>query len=129
MGGRVYFILYEGISRAWYGWNDKVVSFFAGGFAGATAWASVYPVDGDSQFYCEPGLTRLCADAVIKTRWTTAPLGTYSSLYDCYQRSVAKEGWRVLYKGFGATMARAWPQNAVLFLTYEQVKAGLKPRG
>ena len=100
----LYFGLYEGICRSCKSYDSRLVSFFAGGTAGACAWASIYPID------------------VIKTRWSTAAQGTYSSVYHCFRSSVAGEGTAVLWKGFSATMLRAWPQNAVLFLTYEQVK-------
>eukprot|EP00931_Biecheleriopsis_adriatica_P038195 TRINITY_DN21906_c0_g1_i1.p1 TRINITY_DN21906_c0_g1~~TRINITY_DN21906_c0_g1_i1.p1 ORF type:complete len:285 (+),score=23.83 TRINITY_DN21906_c0_g1_i1:38-892(+) len=99
----LYFTTYEAISRAW--GKSSAVSFFAGGCAGAIAWTSIYPLD------------------VIKTRWSTAPPGTYSSLRHCFTSSVAQEGWGMLFKGFGATMARAWPQNAVIFFTYEMVRS------
>jgi solute carrier family 25 carnitine/acylcarnitine transporter 20/29 len=106
----VYFSTYE-MLRHRLG-KSKIASFFAGGFAGALGWAVIYPVD------------------VLKTRWTTAEPGTYASVKHCLQDSVRKEGYGVFGKGFIATMARAWPQNAVIFLTYEYVKdfiAGRRP--
>eukprot|EP00927_Polykrikos_kofoidii_P008528 TRINITY_DN13547_c0_g1_i1.p1 TRINITY_DN13547_c0_g1~~TRINITY_DN13547_c0_g1_i1.p1 ORF type:complete len:303 (+),score=29.53 TRINITY_DN13547_c0_g1_i1:22-909(+) len=98
----VYFSSYEAICRKFD--KSQTASFFAGGFAGALAWSSIYPLD------------------VIKTRWQTAPVGRYHSLLHCLKSSVAGEGVGVLFKGFGATMCRAWPQNAVIFTTYEFCK-------
>lgn len=101
----MYFTIYEAACRQF--GKSHMVSFHAGGFAGAFAWATIYPID------------------VIKTRWQVARPGTYSSILDCYRQSVAAEGRGMLWKGSGATMARAWPQNAVIFFTYESVKKHL----
>lgn len=98
----LYFTTYEAICRK-YG-KSGTVSFYAGGFAGAFAWASIYPID------------------VIKTRWSTAAPNTYNSIRHCLQTCVAQDGRGVLFQGFAATMIRAWPQNAVIFYTYEWLK-------
>lgn len=97
-----YFSTYEWMCRK-LGKSDTV-TFYAGGFAGMAAWAFIYPID------------------VIKTRWQTAPPGTYTSIGHCFKTIIAQEGWGILCRGFGATMARAWPQHAVVFYTYELVK-------
>lgn len=98
----LYFTIYEASCRK-YG-KSPMVSFFAGGFAGAAAWSCIYPID------------------VIKTRWQTAAPGKYNSVLHCLWSSVAQEGRGMLLSGYGATMCRAWPQNAVIFVTYEFVK-------
>lgn len=98
----LYFAVYEaGIRR--YGKSD-LVSFVSGGCAGALAWTVIYPLD------------------VIKTRWQIATPGLYTSLRHCFQTSVAQEGWKVLFRGYCATMIRAWPQNGIIFCSYEFVK-------
>ncbi|CAJ1445873.1 unnamed protein product [Effrenium voratum] len=102
----IYFTVYEFISRN-LGKSD-MSSFVAGGCAGVCSWSSVYPID------------------VIKTRWTTAPPGTYGSLMHCLRTTVEQEGLGVLTRGYGATMARAFPQHAVVFATYELIKSTLK---
>mmetsp|Transcript_104871 Transcript_104871/g.295409 ORF Transcript_104871/g.295409 Transcript_104871/m.295409 type:complete len:284 (+) Transcript_104871:119-970(+) len=98
----LYFSVYELICRRC--GRARLVQFYAGGFAGAVAWASIYPVD------------------VVKTRWQTAAPGTYRSVGHCLKVGFAAEGYGMFCKGFGATMARAWPQNAIVFFTYEHVK-------
>uniref|UniRef100_A0A7S2NRN5 Mitochondrial carrier protein n=1 Tax=Zooxanthella nutricula TaxID=1333877 RepID=A0A7S2NRN5_9DINO len=100
----LYFSVYEASTRHF--GKGQLTSFVAGGCAGALAWASIYPLD------------------VVKTRWQTAPPGRYASLAHC-ARSTVGDGWRTLFRGFGATMARAWPQNGVIFCTYELVKGML----
>ncbi|CAE7317075.1 BOU [Symbiodinium natans] len=100
----LYFTIFEAMTRIM-GKSD-VVSFVAGGCAGAAAWGCIYPID------------------VIKTRWSTDPAGTYSSLLHCL-RTTVRDDWRVLFNGFAAAMARAWPQHAVVFFTYELVKGSL----
>lgn len=98
-----YFMVYECLSRNKQNNKNKSfwVSFWAGGCAGMVSWAVIYPLD------------------VLKTRWTVAPPGTYTSLRHCLLTSVKREGAGCLLKGFGATMARAFPQNAVVFASYE----------
>jgi len=98
----LYFTIYEGICRQFE--KSNAVSFFAGGTAGAISWAMIYPVD------------------VMKTRWQIAAPGQYRSFRHCWQEIGAREGWRAFAKGFWATMCRSWPQNAVIFCTYETMK-------
>lgn len=105
----LYFMCYEACVRR-YG-KSKFSCFMSGGLAGTISWAVVYPVD------------------VIKTRWTTAKPHVYKSIGHCVKDTLAQPGgWRTLFRGFGATMARAWPQNGVVFLTYDVVKGAL-PKG
>lgn len=101
----LYFLVYESITRKL--GKSNASSFVAGGCAGASAWACVYPID------------------VIKTRWTTAAVGVYSSPLHCLRTTMQQGGWRAFLSGFGATMARAWPQHAVVFCTYEGIKSSL----
>eukprot|EP00928_Gymnodinium_smaydae_P003145 TRINITY_DN11124_c1_g1_i1.p1 TRINITY_DN11124_c1_g1~~TRINITY_DN11124_c1_g1_i1.p1 ORF type:complete len:309 (-),score=30.13 TRINITY_DN11124_c1_g1_i1:218-1075(-) len=98
----LYFASYEAATRAW--GKSQAVSFVAGGCAGALAWSVIYPID------------------VVKTRWQTAAPGRYNSFWHCIQSTVGQEGYKALFRGYGATMARAWPQNGVIFCTYELVK-------
>lgn len=103
----LYFGLYEAMTRSL--GKNKLSSFVSGGCAGAFAWTVIYPLD------------------LIKTRWSIARVGEYSSVWHCFRTNVAQEGYPMLLKGYGATMARAWPQNAVIFVTYEMVKGLLMP--
>jgi len=103
----LYFLFYEASLRKF--GDDKLVTFAAGGGAGVLAWSSIYPLD------------------VVKTRWQTAAPGQYSNFGHCARSIVAQDGWRALFRGFGATMARAWPQNGFVFCTYEMVKGLLPP--
>jgi len=76
----------------------------AGGLAGVAMWSVAIPPD------------------VIKSRLQSAPHGTYTGFIDCVQKTVAKDGVKALWKGFGPAMARAFPANAATFLGVEASK-------
>lgn len=73
----------------------------AGGMAGVAMWAIAIPPD------------------VLKSRLQSAPSGTYSGFMDCARKTIAQDGARALWKGFGPAMARAFPANAATFLGVE----------
>jgi solute carrier family 25 carnitine/acylcarnitine transporter 20/29 len=82
----------------------------SGGLAGVSSWAIIYPQD------------------VIKSRVQAAPLNTPPS--ELKIAHIAKQMYRTeslkdATKGMGATLARAFLVNAVLFLTYDAVLNGL----
>ncbi|KAG8893609.1 carnitine transporter [Tulasnella sp. 403] len=56
---------------------------------------------------------------VLKSRIQSAPAGTYSGFLDCARKTIAKDGVKALWKGFGPAMARAFPANAATFLGVE----------
>ncbi|KAI0068305.1 hypothetical protein BV25DRAFT_1867311 [Artomyces pyxidatus] len=67
---------------------------FAGGTAGVAMWAIAIPPDA-------------------------TPTGTYSGIVDCARKTIAVDGVKALWKGFGPAMARAFPANAATFLGVE----------
>lgn len=75
----------------------------AGGFAGLVSWAVATPLD------------------VIKSRMQMAGLKhtVYRGVLDCMARSVRQEGLGVFFRGLTINSARAFPVNAVTFLSYE----------
>jgi len=73
----------------------------AGGTAGIAMWSLAIPPD------------------VLKSRLQSAPTGTYSGLLDCARKTIAQDGVRALWRGFGPAMARAFPANAATFLGVE----------
>ncbi|KAF8512156.1 mitochondrial carrier domain-containing protein [Hysterangium stoloniferum] len=73
----------------------------AGGTAGVAMWSIAIPPD------------------VLKSRIQSAPQGTYSGFLDCARKTIATDGVRALWKGFGPAMARAFPANAATFLGVE----------
>ncbi|KAG6862442.1 hypothetical protein C0995_011882 [Termitomyces sp. Mi166 len=73
----------------------------AGGSAGIAMWALAIPPD------------------VLKSRIQSAPEGTYSGVLDCARKTIAQDGVRALWKGFGPAMARAFPANAATFFGVE----------
>ncbi|KAF8078771.1 hypothetical protein FPV67DRAFT_1558000 [Lyophyllum atratum] len=60
----------------------------AGGTAGVAMWALAIPPD------------------VLKSRIQSAPTGTYSGMLDCARKTIAQDGVRALWRGFGPAMAR-----------------------
>jgi Mitochondrial carrier protein len=43
---------------------------------------------------------------VLKSRLQSAPTGTYSGIVDCARKTIAVDGVKALWKGFGPAMAR-----------------------
>lgn len=106
-GSAAYFCAYEASKRMLTpaGQDPQQLNFLnvltAGGLAGMAMWALAIPPD------------------VIKSRYQGAPHGTYSGFLDCARKTVAKDGVKALFKGFGPAMARAFPANAATFLGVE----------
>lgn len=104
-GSAAYFCAYEASKRLLTpaGQDPQELNFVnvltAGGLAGMAMWALAIPPD------------------VIKSRYQGAPQGTYSGFLDCARQTVAKDGIKALFKGFGPAMARAFPANAATFVS------------
>jgi solute carrier family 25 carnitine/acylcarnitine transporter 20/29 len=101
----VYFAAFETIQRQLQ--RDEQISpwslMMAGGLSGVFGWISTYPMD------------------VIKTKIQAQPISSsknYRGIIDCGRAIVKAEGPTVLWRGLGATIVRAFPTNAVIFLTY-----------
>lgn len=104
-GSAAYFCAYEASKRMLTpaGQDPQQLNFLnvltAGGLAGMAMWALAIPPD------------------VIKSRYQGAPHGTYTGFLDCARQTVAKDGIKALFKGFGPAMARAFPANAATFVS------------
>ncbi|XP_008293498.1 solute carrier family 25 member 45 [Stegastes partitus] len=83
----------------------------AGGLAGVITWAFATPMD------------------VVKARLQMTGAGGrhYSGVLHCMRVSVREEGVRVFFKGFLLNSVRAFPVNAVTFLSYESLMKALSP--
>ncbi len=107
-----YFWLYNVFCRM-FTRKDQLVSdlgslqlFMAGGLAGMVSWGAFYPCD------------------VIKSRIQAhgiAPTGKYRSNMQCLRTSIQQDGYRVLSRGISVCILRAFPVNAVTFLTVETI--------
>ena len=75
--------------------------FLCGGTSGVLCWLVNYPIDVVK--------TRLQADGMGETK--------YNGIIDCFKKSYQKEGYQVLFKGFNATIIRAFPTNAATLAT------------
>ncbi|EGG18749.1 mitochondrial substrate carrier family protein [Cavenderia fasciculata] len=83
------------------------VAICAGGCAGMSFWFSIYPLD------------------VIKTRIQTQPNNSplkYGGIIDCAKMIYKQEGLSAFYRGFTATLFRAFPTSAINFLMYETTR-------
>nr|XP_055109766.1 solute carrier family 25 member 45 isoform X3 [Symphalangus syndactylus] len=102
----IYFITYEGLCRQYTpeGQNPSSATVLvAGGFAGIASWVAATPLD------------------VIKSRMQMDGLRrrVYQGMLDCMVSSVRQEGLGVFFRGVTINSARAFPVNAVTFLSYE----------
>ncbi|XP_030667050.1 solute carrier family 25 member 45 isoform X6 [Nomascus leucogenys] len=102
----IYFITYEGLCRQYTpeGQNpNSATVLVAGGFAGIASWVAATPLD------------------VIKSRMQMDGLRrrAYQGMLDCMVSSVRQEGLGVFFRGVTINSARAFPVNAVTFLSYE----------
>ncbi|XP_006860994.1 PREDICTED: solute carrier family 25 member 45 isoform X1 [Chrysochloris asiatica] len=102
----IYFVSYEWLCR-YYTPKDQnpnsATVLVAGGCAGIASWVTATPLD------------------VIKCRMQMDGLKgrVYHGLLDCMVSSVQQEGPQVFFRGLIINSARAFPVNAVTFLSYE----------
>ncbi|XP_073135436.1 mitochondrial arginine transporter BAC2-like isoform X2 [Henckelia pumila] len=73
----------------------------AGGLAGVTSWICCYPLD------------------VIKTRIQSESGCSEAGIVDCFKRIVKYEGYKVLWRGLGTAVTRAFIVNGTIFSAYE----------
>ena len=81
---------------------------FAGGTAGVASWICCYPLDVIK--------SRLQAQSQMKTDF---PPAKYEGIVDCFRKSVREEGYRVLWRGLGTAVTRAFVVNGAIFSAYE----------
>uniref|UniRef100_T1JCN6 Solute carrier family 25 member 45 n=1 Tax=Strigamia maritima TaxID=126957 RepID=T1JCN6_STRMM len=78
---------------------------FAGGMAGLISWACILPLDVIK--------TRIQADNPLKPK--------YRGVIHCFVSTFQQHGITIFGRGFWAMAIRAFPTNAVIFLTYSWV--------
>ncbi len=126
-----YFCVYKQMKSTWswlFGVNsnngqDSIVSrstretaatLMAGGLAGMSCWAVIYPID------------------VIKSNVQSMPLGTPRGdqrMLTVATRLYRRGGTLPFVNGFGTTMVRAFPVNAVTFAGYEATLSAMDAVG
>ncbi|KAL7399470.1 hypothetical protein ABVT39_024909 [Epinephelus coioides] len=104
----LYFLPYEVTRKALTETGKESGTFailMAGGLAGVVTWAFATPMD------------------VVKARLQMSGAGgrEYSGVLHCMRESVREEGVRVFFKGLTLNSLRAFPVNAVTFLSYEML--------
>eukprot|EP00003_Mantamonas_plastica_P004721 TRINITY_DN1375_c0_g1_i2.p1 TRINITY_DN1375_c0_g1~~TRINITY_DN1375_c0_g1_i2.p1 ORF type:complete len:256 (-),score=57.50 TRINITY_DN1375_c0_g1_i2:1129-1896(-) len=106
-GSGAYFAAYELMRRKMIpeGGTANDLNFWqvllAGGSAGICNWLIALPAD------------------TLKSRYQTAPIGTYSGSMDCLKQLIKNDGPQALFRGFTPIMVRAFPANAATFLGFE----------
>ncbi len=109
----VYFATFEAMQRKFMRSKSEegplMQSFklmMAGGLSGVLGWVSTYPIDVIK--------TKIQAQRILHD--SKEPV--YTGMIDCTRRIVKSEGLGALWRGLGATVIRAFPTNAVIFLAY-----------
>lgn len=109
-GGATYFGTYELVKRELMkaqninpasGQLSPLSILLAGGIAGSANWAIAIPID------------------TVKSRYQSAPEGTYSGVVEVYKKLMREEGPSALFKGFAPAQLRAFPANGACFLGVE----------
>jgi solute carrier family 25 carnitine/acylcarnitine transporter 20/29 len=95
----VYFGVYE-IAKRFFGNNPLL----AGSLAGIAFWPVILPID------------------TLKSRYQTAPTGTYKNIGEVYTTLMKEEGFGGLFRGIKPAMVRSAPANAVSFSGAELTK-------
>uniref|UniRef100_A0A8C3A606 Solute carrier family 25 member 45 n=1 Tax=Cyclopterus lumpus TaxID=8103 RepID=A0A8C3A606_CYCLU len=104
----LYFLPYEVTRKALTQSGEEPGTFatmMAGGMAGVVTWAFATPMD------------------VVKARLQMSRAGgrEYRGVLHCMRVSFREEGARVFFKGLLLNSLRAFPVNAVMFLSYESL--------
>ncbi|KAM4737171.1 solute carrier family 25 member 45 [Anableps anableps] len=112
----LYFLPYEVTRKALTETGEEPGTFailMAGGVAGVVTWACATPMD------------------VVKARLQMSGAGgrQYSGVLHCIRVSLKEEGVRVFFKGLLLNSVRAFPVNAITFLTYESLLKIFCPPG
>jgi solute carrier family 25 (mitochondrial carnitine/acylcarnitine transporter), member 20/29 len=87
--------------------SPAAAALLAGALAGMSFWPVVLPMD------------------TLKSRYQTAPDGSYANIGQVYSQLVQEEGVGGLFRGIGPAMMRSAPANAVSFLGAELTKSAL----
>ena len=104
-GNMVYFGVYT-VTKNAIG-DSPASALISGALAGVSFWPVVLPMD------------------CLKSRYQTAPDGTYRNIGQVYQQLMQEEGVNGLFAGIGPAMIRSMPANAMSFLGAEVTKTAL----
>ena len=104
-GCMVYFGVYTVAKNAL--GDSPVAALVSGALAGVSFWPVILPMD------------------CLKSRYQTAPDGTYKNVGQVYTQLMQEEGVGGLFAGMGPAMIRSMPANAVSFLGAELTKSFL----
>ncbi|KAH8916745.1 mitochondrial carrier [Atractiella rhizophila] len=125
LGYGPYFLAYESARRTF--GEGKVELLLAGGFAGVVGWAATFPMDvvktriQSSQPYVST--SRAGDSASLLPHDNSQGTKQYRTVLGTIVRSYKEEGWRVFFRGLGATLLRSIPVNMATFAVYETCMA------
>lgn len=102
-GCMVYFGVYTVAKNAL--GDSPMAALVSGALAGVSFWPVILPMD------------------CLKSRYQTAPDGTYKNIGQVYSQLVQEEGIEGFFAGMGPAMIRSMPANAISFLGAELTKS------
>lgn len=109
-GNIAYFTFYETMKHL-YGTSTSTI-LLAGGCSGILFWTCSFGLDSiKSKIQC---------DALDPT------LRKYKGIIDCAQQMYQHQGIRAFYRGFGPTLIRSFPSNAISLTAFETVRRFLE---
>jgi len=104
----IYFPLYAIVIHHFDPYHQTTwIPFMGGGLAGLWSWYAVYPID------------------VMKTQYQARQNHYRDGFLYGVRMQYKERGFKSFYHGVGATMLRAFPQHALVFISFEWVKQRL----
>ena len=106
--------------------QQLLASIIAGGIAGSLSWAVIYPLDLIKTRIQSLSPTTATTTATRRSSYYHLIRTEQSMIQSITTNVINQHGWKALYSGFGITILRAFPVNAVIFPTYELALATLQ---
>jgi len=93
----------------------------------------IFPAEGLSTMFCGTMMASLVANTVvnpfdvIKSR-TQMHVGEYTSIADCFRKSIAQDGIMVLWRGFLPAFVKLAPYTVISLITTEKISVMMTGR-
>lgn len=102
------FSMLKAMYKAEFGAPGNLSVLAMGAVSGSIGASTVYPIN----------LVR----TRLQTQGTAAHPATYTGFLDCYKKTVAREGYRGLYRGLFPNLMKVAPSVAISYVVYERAK-------